>query len=83
MLNIVPITFFILFLLFIEDCIYKKDIRNYRIWQSSSRTKSEPRIYSDALPVKILSFIINLCLIIWLIAFVVYPLIKYIIGFPN
>lgn len=74
MFNIVPITFFLLSLLFIEDCIYKKDIHNYRIWQSSFRTKSKPNMYSDTLFAKILSLIIFFGLVIWLIVFIVFPI---------
>lgn len=83
MLYIVPITFFLLFLLFIEDCICRKDIRNYRNWQSSSRINPEPKTYSDTLPAKILSVTIHFGLFIWLIAYIVCPAIKYIIRFSN
>jgi len=83
LMNIVPITFFILFLLFIEDRICKKDIHNYRIWQSSSHTKPQPDMYSETLSAKILSFLILVGLTIWVIAFIVFPVARYIVKFFN
>jgi len=77
MFNIVSTTFFLLFLLFVEDRICKKDIRNYQTWQSSSRESPMPKSLSDTKPAKVLSFIIGCGIAIWCFIFILIPVGKY------